>query len=65
MKILSMPGLWLQKITTAEPDTQMLEVAIAAVNAVCDDTQPRKYTVRKLPEGAWPESRYEYPHSWG
>ncbi len=65
VKILSMPGLWLQKITTAEPDTQMLEVAIAAVNAVCDDTQPRKYTVRKLPEGAWPESRYEYPHSWG
>ena len=57
VKILSMPGLWLQKITTAEPDDEMLEVAIAAVNAVCDDTPPRKYTIK-------PETRYEYPHVW-
>lgn len=64
VKILSMPGLWLQKITTAEPDEEMLEVAIAAVNAVCDDTPTRKYTIRKLPEGAWPEDRYNYPNNW-
>ena len=57
VKILSMPGLWLQKITTAEPDDEMLEVAIAAVNAVCDDTPPRKYRIK-------PETRYEYPHVW-
>ncbi len=57
VKILSMPGLWLQKITTAEPDDDMLEVAITAVKAVCDDTPPRKYTVK-------PETRYEYPHVW-
>ena len=57
VRILSMPGLWLQKITTAEPDEEMLEVAIAAVKAVCDDTPPRKYTVK-------PETRYEYPHVW-
>ena len=57
VKILSMPGLWLQKITTAEPDDDMLEVAIAAVKAVCDDTPPRKYTIRQ-------ETRYEYPHVW-
>jgi len=57
VKILSMPGLWLQKITTAEPDDEMLEVAIEAVKAVCDDTPPRHYTVR-------PETRYEYPHVW-
>ena len=57
VKILSMPGLWLQKITTAEPDDEMLEVAIEAVKAVCDDTPPRKYTVRQ-------ETRYEYPHVW-
>ena len=57
VKILSMPGLWLQKITTAEPDDEMLEVAIEAVKAVCDDTPPRKYTVRE-------ETRYEYPHVW-
>ena len=57
VKILSMPGLWLQKITTAEPDEDMLEVAITAVKAVCDDTPPRKYTIR-------PETRFEYPHVW-
>ena len=62
VKILSMPGLWLQKITTSEPDDDMLEVAIEAVKAVCDSTPPRKYTVRKT-EG-WPEDRFEYPHVW-
>lgn len=62
VKILSMPGLWLQKITTSEPDDKMLEVAIEAVKAVCDDTPPRKYTVRQT--GGWPEDRYEYPHVW-
>lgn len=62
VKILSMPGLWLQKITTAEPDDSMLEVAIAAVNAVCDDTPPRRYTIKT--EDVWPEDRFEYPRSW-
>lgn len=62
VKILSMPGLWLQKITTAEPDDEMLEVAIAAVKAVCDDTPPRKYTLRNT--GGWPEDRFEYPRVW-
>lgn len=40
VKILSMPGLWLQMITTKEPDEKMLEVAIASINAVCDDSEP-------------------------
>lgn len=31
---ISAPGLWLQRMTTAEPDDSMLEVAIAAMNAV-------------------------------
>ncbi len=64
VKILSMPGLWLQKITTAEPDDSMLEVAIAAVKEVCANTPVRKFTIYNLPEGAWPEDRYEYPRSW-
>ncbi len=34
VKILSMPGLYLQKLTTAEPDDDQLEVAIAAMKAV-------------------------------
>ena len=34
VKILSMPGIMLQKLTTCEPDLKQLEVAIAAMNAV-------------------------------
>ena len=37
VKILSMPGLWLQKLTTNEPDYSQLEVAIAAMKAVTGD----------------------------
>lgn len=36
MEIISVPGLWLQKLTTAEPDRAQLEVAIASINAVLD-----------------------------
>ena len=45
IKILSAPGLWLQKLTTREPDAQMIEVAIAAVEAVFDW---RAYFVNEL-----------------
>lgn len=31
-KLMTLPGLWLQNITTQEPDGQQLEVAIAALN---------------------------------
>ncbi|MCR5792141.1 MAG: DUF1385 domain-containing protein [Lachnospiraceae bacterium] len=34
--ILSKPGLWLQRLTTKEPDDSMIEVAIASVEAVFD-----------------------------
>lgn len=33
---LSMPGMWMQKITTKEPTDDMIEVAIEAVEAVFD-----------------------------
>lgn len=36
VKILSKPGLWLQSMTTKEPTDDMLEVAIASVEAVFD-----------------------------
>ena len=32
-KIVSAPGLWIQRITTSEPDESMIECAIAALNA--------------------------------
>ena len=34
VKILSAPGLWMQKITTVEPTDDMIEIAIAAVKPV-------------------------------
>lgn len=36
VNILSKPGMWMQNLTTKEPDDSMIEVAIAAVNAVFD-----------------------------
>ena len=49
---LSRPGLWLQRLTTKEPDREMVPVAIAAVEAVfdwqewqrknCPDSEQRK-----------------------
>ena len=36
VNLLSKPGMWMQNLTTAEPDDSMIEVAIAAVNAVFD-----------------------------
>ena len=36
VRILSAPGLLVQKLTTKEPDEKMIEVAIAAVEAVFD-----------------------------
>lgn len=37
VRILSVPGLWLQKITTNEPTDEQLEVAIASMKAVLVD----------------------------
>ena len=36
VRIISAPGMWLQRLTTREPDEGMVEVAIAAVEAVFD-----------------------------
>ena len=37
VKILSAPGLWMQRLTTKEPEDEMIEVAIAAFTAVITD----------------------------
>lgn len=37
VKILSAPGLWMQRLTTKEPDDEMIEVALAAFTAVITD----------------------------
>ena len=36
VRIISAPGMWLQKLTTREPDDDMIEVAIASVEAIFD-----------------------------
>lgn len=36
INIISKPGLWMQGLTTKEPDDKMIEVAIASVEAVFD-----------------------------
>ncbi|HHR85536.1 DUF1385 domain-containing protein [Candidatus Bipolaricaulota bacterium] len=37
VRLLVKPGLWLQKLTTAEPTDDMLEVAIASIKRVTED----------------------------
>ena len=39
VKVLTLPGLWLQKITTREPDDSQLEIAIAAIEAVIPENK--------------------------
>lgn len=46
--ILSRPGLWMQNLTTKEPDDKMIEVAIRAVETVFDW---RAYLAENFPEG--------------
>ncbi len=36
IRILSAPGMWMQRLTTKEPDEEMVRVAIASVEAVFD-----------------------------
>lgn len=36
VNLLSKPGMWMQKLTTREPDEEMIEVGIASVEAIFD-----------------------------
>ena len=47
VNLLSRPGMWMQNMTTKEPDDSMIEVAIAAVEAVFDW---RSYLEENFPE---------------
>lgn len=47
--LLSRPGMWMQNLTTKEPDDSMIEVAIAAVEAVFDW---KEYLNKNFPEKA-------------
>lgn len=47
VNLLSKPGMWMQNLTTKEPDDSMIEVAIEAVDAVFDW---RRYLQEVFPE---------------
>lgn len=36
-KIISAPGMWMQRLTTKEPDEGMIEIAVAAIEAVLEE----------------------------
>ena len=46
LNLVSKPGLWMQGLTTKEPDQSMIEVGIASVEAVFD-WKPYVEEVRK------------------
>lgn len=48
VNLLSQPGLWVQNMTTKEPDDSMIEVAIQAVEAVFDW---KEYQAENFQEG--------------
>ncbi len=52
VNFFSKPGLWMQKLTTREPDDSMIEVAIVAVNTVFDW---RAYLRENFPDTVIPE----------
>lgn len=54
VNLLSRPGMWMQGLTTTEPDDSMIEVAIAAVGTVFDW---RQYLDETFPE--WREKSPE------
>ena len=38
-RIVSRPGLWMQRLTTFEPDDSMIEVAVAAITPVLPENR--------------------------
>lgn len=56
INIVSKPGLWLQRLTTKEPDMDMIEVAIQAVEAVFD---PDAFLAEMYQDSEDPEAEME------
>ena len=57
VKIVSAPGMCLQKLTTAEPDDDQIECAIAALVSVLQEEEPEAVPVHS---GEW---RYLAPEA--
>ncbi len=59
LRLISAPGMWLQKLTTKEPDASMVEVAIASVEAVFDWKAYLKETFGYDVDDSWLEDKKE------
>lgn len=57
VRILSAPGMLIQRMTTKEPDESMVEVAITAVEAVFDWKQYLQETFGYEPDESWMDGR--------
>ena len=55
IRLISAPGLWMQRLTTKEPDEEMVEVAIASVEAVFDWKAYLKETFGYEVDDSWLE----------
>lgn len=49
-RIISAPGVWVQHITTKEPDDSMIEIAIAAMNEVIPQDEKNREITEKTEE---------------
>lgn len=59
VNLISKPGLWMQKLTTKEPDDDMIAVAIASVEAVFDWKAYLKETFGYDVDDSWLEDKQE------
>ena len=59
VNLISKPGLWMQKLTTKEPDEDMIEVAIASVEAVFDWKAYLKENFGYDVDDSWLEDKQE------
>ncbi len=46
LRPITLPGLWLQNLTTSEPDNSQVEVALCALKAVLESEEPEEETLR-------------------
>ncbi len=49
-RLLIAPGLWLQRLTTKEPDASQIEVAVVALKCALGLADPRAYALAPAPE---------------
>lgn len=56
-RIVSAPGIWMQRLTTAEPDDSMIEVAIESVIPVLPEEEAKPYLEKRAQEKALREQQ--------